>query len=100
MTPAEQQLHLRAQRFARVQASEMRLYHADLVQSGRSHRNIYDLLKQPIDSARDAFRAQFFAGCPSMVDYLHLELSRTLANDETDLLGSSYPGPMHAGTLA
>jgi hypothetical protein len=91
---AERQIHLRAQRFARVQASEMRLYHADLVQNGRTHRNLYELLRQPIDRARAAFREQFFANCPSMVDYLHLELTRTLANDDTDLLGSSYPGPM------
>jgi hypothetical protein len=99
MPPSEQQLHLRAQRFARVQAAEMRLYHADVVQSGRTHRNIYELLRQPIDSARETFRVQFFS-CPSMVDYLHLELTRTLANDETDLLGSSYPGPLHAGPIA
>ena len=29
-----------------------------------------------------------------MVDYLHLELMRTLANDDADLLGKEYPGPM------
>jgi len=92
--PAEQQIHLRAQRFARVQAAEMRLYHADLVQNGRAHRNLYEILRQPIDAAREAFHAQFFSICPSMVDYLHLELTRTLANDDTDLLGSTYPGPL------
>ncbi len=90
----EQQIHLRAQRFARVQAAEMRLYHADVVQAGRARRNLYDALRQPIDDARQAFRTQFFAGCPSMVDYLHLELTRTLANDDPDLLGSTYPGPL------
>ena len=90
----QQQVHLRAQRFARVQAAEMRLYHADAVQAGRSRRNLYDLLRQPIDDARQAFRTQFFAGCPSMVDYLHLELTRTLANDDPDLFGSTYPGPL------
>ena len=90
----QQQIHLRAQRFARVQAAEMRLYHADAVQAGRSRRNLYDLLRQPIDHARQAFRTQFFAGCPSMVDYLHLELTRTLANDDPDLFGSTYPGPL------
>ena len=94
MPPAEQQIHLRAQRFARVRAAEMRLYHADLVQNGRSHSNLYELLRQPVDSAREAFRTQFFSACPSMVDYLHLELTRTLANDDTDLLGSAYPGPL------
>jgi hypothetical protein len=29
-----------------------------------------------------------------MVDYLHLELTRTLANEDPDLLGSTYPGPL------
>ena len=90
----QQQIHLRAQRFARVQAAEMRLYHSDAVQAGRSRRNLYDLLRQPIDDARQGFRNQFFAGCPSMVDYLHLELTRTLANDDPDLFGSTYPGPL------
>jgi len=94
LPPAEQQIHLRAQRFARVQAAEIRLYHADVVQAGRSRRNLYEALRQPIDDARQAFRAQFFAGCPSMVDYLHLELTRTLANDDPDLFGSTYPGPL------
>uniref|UniRef100_Q023X8 Uncharacterized protein n=1 Tax=Solibacter usitatus (strain Ellin6076) TaxID=234267 RepID=Q023X8_SOLUE len=94
MPAAEQQAHLRAQRFARVQAAEMRLYHADLVQTGRTQRNLYELLRQPIDAARATFQAKFFANCPSMVDYLHLELARTLANDDTELLGSSYPGPL------
>ena len=94
LPPAEQQIHLRAQRFARVQAAEMRLYHAEVVQVARSRRNLYEALRQPIDDARQAFRTRFFAGCPSMVDYLHLELTRTLANDDPDLLGSTYPGPL------
>ncbi len=94
MAPAEQQTHLRAQRFARVHVAEMRLYHSGLVQNGRTHHNLYELLRQPIDTARNVFRSQFFQTCPSMVDYLHLELRRTLANDDTDLLGSTYPGPI------
>ncbi len=91
---SEQQTHLRAQRFARVQVAEMRLRQAAAVQSGRLRRNLYHSLRDPIDAARDAFRKEFFAKCPSMVDYLHLELMRTLANDDADLLGKEYPGPM------
>jgi hypothetical protein len=94
LPPAEQQIHLRAQRFARVKAAEMRLYHADVVQASRARRDLYEALRQPIDDARQAFREKFFAGCPSMVDYLHQELTRTLANDDADLLGSTYPGPL------
>jgi hypothetical protein len=90
----DQQTHLRAQRYARVQVAEMRLRNAAAVQSGRLRRNLYNSLRDPIDAARNAFRKAFFAKCPSMVDYLHLELTRTLANDDADLLGKEYPGPM------
>jgi hypothetical protein len=93
--PAEEQrIHFRAQRFARVQAAEMRLFQADAVQAGRAGRNLYDTLRKSIDGAREAFHQSFFVPCPSMVDYLHLELVQTLANDDPDLLGNNYPGPM------
>jgi hypothetical protein len=90
----EQRIHLGAQRFARVQVSEMRLFEPDAVQSGRANRDLYDALRTRIDTARDIFRGNFFVSCPSMVDYLHLELVRTLANDNPELLGGAYPGPL------
>ena len=90
----EQRMHLGAQRFARVQAAEMRLYQANAVRAGRAGRNLYDTLGKSIDAAREAFRLSFFAPCSSMVDYLHLELVHTLAHDDPDLLGNNYPGPM------
>jgi len=92
LSPEDRRLHLRAQRFARVQTAEMRLRHATEVQAGRVRRNLYSALRQPIDAAREAFRKNFFGPCPSMVDYLHLELVRTLANEDPALLGKDYPG--------
>jgi hypothetical protein len=94
LSPDEQQLHLKAQRFARVQVAEMRLFETDAVQTGRARRDLYEALRSRIDAARDSFRRSFFASCPSMVDYLHLELLRTLAHDDPDTLGKDYPGPM------
>jgi hypothetical protein len=94
LPPDEQQLHLRAQRFARVQVAEMRLYDADAVQRGRTHCDLYGALRGRIERARQAFHKKFFSTCPSMVDYLHLELLRTLANDDPDLFGKDYPGPL------
>jgi len=90
----EQQIHLRAQRFARVQAAQMRLHEGPAVLAGRLRRNLYETLRGPIDAAREQFRQDFFARCSSMVDYLDLELVRTLANDDAELLGTNYPGPM------
>ena len=57
-------------------------------------RVLYGALAEPIDAARASFRESFFGPCPSMVDYLHLELLRTLAHDEPELLGETYPGVM------
>jgi len=43
LSPEDRQIHLRAQRFARVQVAEMRLYHSDAVQAGRTRGNLYEV---------------------------------------------------------
>jgi hypothetical protein len=87
-------LHMRARRLARVKVAEMRLYQARAVARGRAGRNLYAELRNEIDSARQQFQREFFSAGPSMVDYLHQELVRTLANDDEALLGEDYPGPL------
>ena len=88
------EVQLRAQRFARVRAAEIRLYKAQAVLDGRAHRNLYAELKDEIDSARAAYRRDFLRESPSIPDYLHQELLRTLANEEVAALGEDYPGPL------
>jgi hypothetical protein len=90
----DRELHLRAQRFARVQVAEIRLYQSEKVKKGRTAHDLYTSLRTEIDSAREAFRRDFSNASDSMVDYLHLELVRTLANDDAEVLGQGYPGPM------
>jgi ElaB/YqjD/DUF883 family membrane-anchored ribosome-binding protein len=90
----DRELHLRAQRFARVQVAEIRLYQSEKVQNGRTAHDLYTSVKKEIDSAREAFRSEFLNASDSMVDYLHLELVRTLANDDAEVLGHDYPGAM------
>jgi hypothetical protein len=87
-------LHSRAQRFARVKVAEMRLYKALAVRAGRSHGDLYGSLGVEIDAAREEYRKDFLQPCASMQDYLHLELVRTLANDDVSLLGPKYPGAL------
>jgi hypothetical protein len=94
LSRGEQHLHLAAQRFARVQVAEMRLSSLDVVRSARDTRDIYGALKSPIDAARAEFREKHMTSSPTMVDYLHLELVRSLANDDAILLGPNYPGPL------
>lgn len=94
LPPGEQALHLRAQRFARVRAAGMRLYQSEACLAGRERRDVYGALKEEIDAAREAFRREFMEASPAMPDYLHLELIRTLANDDVAVLGEDYPGPL------
>ena len=90
----EEALFLRAQRFARVRAAEMRLAKPREVVEGRAAKRLYELLKDEIDTARLDYAREFLQASPSMPDYLHAELIRTLANDDTAALGEQYPGPL------
>lgn len=96
LTQEQRELHMRAQRFARVQVAEMRLYKDDAVKAGRRDSNIYLRLKGEVDEARERYQAQFLDGQPHMRDYLHGELVETLAIDNPQLMGPDYPGPLVA----
>jgi len=89
----EQELHARAQRFARVRVAEMRLYQAQSVRRGREDGRLYQALRGEMDRGRAQFKHEFMI-VPSMTDYFHQELVRTLANDDPSLLGPEYPGPL------
>ena len=62
------------------------------VREGRETYNLYGALKEEIEGGRDAFRKEFIETCPSMVDYFHLELQRTLARVTAALLVLSILG--------
>jgi len=92
LSAPDRQLHLRAQRFARLKVAEMRLYRPDAVKAGRAQQDLYTALQDAIDEGREAFRQTFVTASKTMVDYFHLELVRTLANDNPAWLGGNYPG--------
>jgi len=90
----DRDLHLRAQRFARVKVAEIQLYHAMTVREARAAGNLYEALKVEIDAARELFRERFLKDPAGITDYLDQELVRTLANDDSAKLGPGYPGPL------
>ena len=90
----DQKLHLHAQRVARVRVAELRLYSAEELRKGVFEGDIYGALHTGIDAARAEFLQSFLSKSPTMVDYLHLEIVRSLAHDDARLLGKQYPGPM------
>ena len=70
----------------------MRLYRPDAVKAGRAQGDLYSALQDAIDEGREAFRQTFVKASPTMFDYFHLELVRTLANNDPAWLGEKYPG--------
>lgn len=85
---------LRAKRFASVRVAEIQLYQAAQVQSGQASRDLYSVLKVPIEEARTAFRERFLKAPNGIPDYLHEEIVRTLARNDETSLGPQYPGPL------
>ena len=90
LAPEQQAIHLRAQRFARLKVSEIRLYHPDTVRRGIKRSDLYLVLKPQIDAARDAYKKEF----PGLLDYLYLELLGNLANNDDRVLGPLFPGAL------
>ena len=94
LTGAEQEMHMRAQRFARVLVADLQLYRAKEIRQGKKTRNLYDALKEDIDKSREVYRRKFGNSTITGIDYFHLELVRTVASEEEALLGPAYPGPL------
>ena len=94
LSPDEQTLHVKAQRTARVRVAQMRISESEALRKGVQSGTIYRALRSSIDAAREEFRRAHMTQTPTMVDYLHLEMVRSLARGESRLLGSDYPGPL------
>jgi len=90
----DQQLHMQAQRVARVRVARMRLEREDAWRRGLAQSDVYGALRRDIEAARTEFLQTFLSKSSTMVDYLHLEILRSLANEDNRVLGREYPGPM------
>ena len=91
---ADQDLHARAERFARTQVAQIMLYKMRDVRAGRAAKDLYGALKGDIDAAREAYRNEYVNPARNLPDYFHAELVRTLAQEDAELLGPGYPGPL------
>jgi hypothetical protein len=89
----ERNLQIRAQRFARIKVAELLLANPDAARAGLEQNDVYLFLKSGIDTARENYRSQFMRD-KRMIDYLHLELVRAIANGDEVKLGEEYPGPL------
>ena len=92
-TEEEEKIHRDARRFSKLLVSEIELYNKGGVEEGRRNRDLYQRLKKDIDRSRETYEKRFADTVGKQFDYFHEELVKTLAENDSTLLGSGYPGP-------
>lgn len=91
IAPEDQEVHKKAQRFARLLVDEIKLYNQAKVTEGRKHKDLYDRLKDDIEKSRAIYKKRY-AGTPAdSADYFRDALIRILADNDSSLLGSNFP---------
>jgi len=88
----ERDLHLRAQRFARLLVDEIKLYNQAKVAEGRAAHNLYDRLKDDIDKSRASYQKRYGSTAAGSADYFTKELVRILADNDASVLGANFQG--------
>jgi len=91
-TAEEREVHLRAQRFARLLVDEIKLYNQAKVAEGRASRDLYDRLKDDIEKSRASYSKRYGNSPAASADYFTKELVRILADNDACLLGANFPG--------
>lgn len=88
----EQELHTKAQRFAKLLVDEIRLYNQAKVKEGRQTRELYRVLREDIEKSRDTYNRRYANTSVADAGYFTQEVIRILADNDASLLGSDFPG--------
>jgi hypothetical protein len=78
-----------ARRFARLLASEIKLYNEGAVREGREHGNLYVRLREDIERGRRLYEERVPAEARGDADYYYEELVDVLAGGRPEALGST-----------
>ena len=90
MAPEEADVHRKAQRFARLLVDEIKLYNQAKVAEGRKHKDVYDRLKDDIEKSRATYRKRYGNTAAAFGDYFDNELVRSLAEDDSSIMGANF----------
>ena len=90
MSAEDADTHRKAQRFARLLVDEIKLYNQAKVAEGRRHKDLYDRLKEDIDKSRSTFQKRYGNTAAASGDYFQREVVRSLAEDDTSVMGASF----------
>ena len=86
----DQEVHRKAQRFARLLVDEIKLYNQAKVAEGRKNKDLYDRLKETIEKSRATYQKRYGHTVAASGDYFQHELIRSLAEDDGSTMGSNF----------
>lgn len=87
----DQEVHTKAQRFAKLLVDEIKLYNQAKVTEGRKKKDLYDRLKDDIEKSRAIYRKRYAGTAAESADYFRDALVRILADNDSSLLGANFP---------
>lgn len=92
---AEQELHKRANRVAKVSMQDIKMLKPEEVRKGRENKDLCVRLRGELDKARKEYDRRFQKILDHPVDYFHHWLVEILANGDPETLGEyPYPSPV------
>jgi hypothetical protein len=86
----EQEVHRKAQRFARLLVDEIKLYNQAKVAEGRKNQDLYDRLKEAIEKSRATYQKRYGNTVAASGNYFQHEIIRSLAEDDLSIMGANF----------
>jgi hypothetical protein len=86
----DQEIHRKAQRFARLLVDEIKLYNQAKVAEGRRNKDLYDRLKEAIEKSRATYQKRYGNTVAASGDYFQHEVVRSLAEDDISVMGANF----------
>jgi hypothetical protein len=90
VSPEDQEVHRKAQRFARLLVDEIKLYNQAQVAEGRKNKDLYDRLKEAIEKSRTTYQRRYGNTVAASANYFQDEVVRSLAEDDISIMGSNF----------
>lgn len=90
LSAEDQDVHRKAQRFARLLVDEIKLYNQAKVTEGRKNHDLYDRLKDTIDKSRGTYQKRYGNTVAGSANYFEDEVKRSLAEDDLSIMGPNF----------
>ena len=90
ISPEDQEVHRKAQRFAHLLVDEIKLYNQAKVAEGRKNKDLYDRLKETIEKSRATYQKRYGNTVAASGNYFQREIIRSLAEDDLSIMGANF----------